>query len=54
MPRPKKYQTDQERREARRQSQRKYYSSHREAISARQAKRDRSKRPAIEVGQKET
>jgi hypothetical protein len=34
VPRPKKYHTEEERREAIRQSQRKYYSTHRKAINA--------------------
>ena len=54
MPRPKKYRTEKERREARRQSQRKYYNTHREAISAKRAKAYKSKRAASKVGQKET
>ena len=54
MPRPKKYHTEEERREAVRQSQRKYYDANREAISARRAKRARKKRAAMKAGQKET
>jgi hypothetical protein len=53
VPRPKKYHTDEERREAARQSQHKYYNTHRKAIYARQAKAKR-KRAAIRTGQKET
>ena len=51
---PKKYHTEEERREAVRQSQRKYYYAHREAINARHTERDRKKRAAINAGQKET
>jgi hypothetical protein len=54
VPRPKKYHTEEERREAARQSQHKYYNTHRKAIYARQAKRSKSKRAAIKAGQKET
>jgi hypothetical protein len=54
VPRPKKYHTEEERREAVRQSQRKYYYARREAINARRVKRSKSKRAAIKVGQKET
>ena len=54
MPRPKKYHTEEERREGIRQSQRKYYNTHREAISARRAKAYKSKRAAIKAGLKET
>ena len=53
MPRPKKYHTEEERREAACQSQRKYYNANRKAIYARQAKRFKSKRAAIKAGQKE-
>ena len=52
--RPRKYPTDEERREAARESHRKYREANREAIKARQAKRDRKTRAAIKVGQKET
>ena len=54
MVRPKKYHTEEERREALRQSRRKYYKTYREAISARQAERDRKKRAAMKAGQKVT
>ena len=54
MPRPKKYHTEEERREARRQSHRKYYNTHREAIKARRAKGHKRKREAMKAGQKET
>jgi hypothetical protein len=54
VPRPRKYHTDEERREAIRQSHRKYREANREAIKARQAKRDRKRREAIKVGQRET
>jgi len=50
MGRPKKYRTEQDRREARRQSQRKYVEANREAINARQVER----RAAIKAGQKGT
>jgi hypothetical protein len=54
--RPRKYHTQEERREARRQSYRKHYLAHREAITARQVERDRKKRAAMNMkaGQKET
>ena len=52
MGRPRKYATEEERREAARQRNRKYYNAHREAISARRA--FKRKRAAIEVGQKVT
>jgi hypothetical protein len=51
---PKKYHTEEERRQAVRESQRKYYYAHREAINARRAKRSKSKRAAMKVEQKET
>ena len=54
MPMPKKYHTEEERREAARQSQRKYVEANREAIRARQAERDRKRRAAIKAGHKET
>ena len=50
MVRPKKYYTEEERREARHQSYRKHYLAHREAIKAQQAERDRKKRAAIKAG----
>ena len=53
MPMPKKYHTEEERRAAVRQSQRKYYYAHREAINARRATRSKSKRAAIKAGQKD-
>ncbi len=52
MPRPKKYDTDEERREGARQSQRKYFNATREAIYARPGKRLR-KQAAIKAMQKE-
>ena len=52
--RPKKYLTEEERREAARQRNRKYYNAHREAIRARRAKRYKTKRAPIKAGQKET
>ena len=54
MPRPKKYHTEEERREAARQSQRKYVEANREAIRARQAERNRKRREAMKAGQKGT
>jgi hypothetical protein len=53
VPRVKKYHTEEERREGRRQILRKYYLAHREAIRARQMERDR-RRAAMKAGQKET
>ena len=53
MPRPKKYDTDEERREGARQSQRKYFNANREAIYARRAKRAKRKQAAIKAMQKE-
>ena len=52
--RPKKYHTEEERREAVRQSQRQYYNAHREALNARHTERARKGRAAIKAGQKET
>jgi hypothetical protein len=52
--RPRKYASEEERREARRQRHRKYYIAHREAISARRAERYKRKRAAVKTGQKET
>jgi hypothetical protein len=54
MVRPRKYATEEERREAIRRTYRKYYNAHREAISRRRAKAYKSKRAAIKEGQKET
>ena len=54
VPRPEKYHTEEERREAARQTYRKYYNTHREAIRARQAERERKRRAAMKAGQKET
>ena len=54
MGRPKKYHTEEERREAARQKNRKYYNANRKAISARRAKRARKRRAAVKAGQKET
>ena len=51
---PKKYRTEEKRREARRQSQRKYYNTHRKAINAGRAKRARKRRAAIKAGQKDS
>ena len=53
MPRPKKYHTEGERREAARQRQRKYFNAHREAIYAR-AKRNRKRRETIKAMQQQT
>jgi hypothetical protein len=52
VPKPKKYPTEEERREAVRQSQRKYYNASREAISAKRAKAYKRKRAATKAGQK--
>jgi hypothetical protein len=46
--------TEEERREAARQSQRKYVEANRGAIKAREAERDRKRREAIKAGQKVT
>jgi hypothetical protein len=54
VPRPKKYLTEEERREAIRQSHLKYVEANRVVIRARQAERDRKRRAAIKAGQKET
>jgi hypothetical protein len=54
MGRPRKYATEEERREAVRQTYRKYYNAHREAINARRVKAKKRKRAARKVGQKET
>jgi hypothetical protein len=54
VPRPKKYHTEEERREAIRQSQRKYVEANREAINARQVERARKRRAAMKAGQKQT
>ena len=51
MGRPKKYRTEEERREARRQSYRKHYLAHREAITARQVERERKRRAAMKEKQ---
>jgi hypothetical protein len=53
VPRPRKYATEEERREAIRQSQRKYYNAHRKAISVKRAKAYKRKRAAMKAGQKE-
>ena len=54
MPRPRKYATEEERREAVRESQRKYYNTHREAIFARRAKATKRKRAAMKAVRKVT
>jgi hypothetical protein len=51
---PKKYHTDEERREARRERSRNYYEANREAISGRRKKAYKNKRAAIKAGQKVT
>jgi hypothetical protein len=51
---PKKYRTEEERREAARQSQRKYVEANREAIRARHTERARKKRAAMKSVRKET
>ena len=48
--RPKKYHTEEERREGARERNRKYYNTHRKAISARRAKAHKRKRAAIKAG----
>jgi uncharacterized membrane-anchored protein len=48
--RPKKYHTEEERREAARQRNRKYYNAHREALSVRRAETHKTKRAAIKAG----
>jgi len=53
--RPRKYATEEERREAVRQSQRKYFEANREAIRPRQAeRRDRQRRAAMKAVRKAT
>jgi hypothetical protein len=52
VPRPKKYLTEQERREAIRQGHRKYVEANRVAIRARQAERDRKRRAPIKAGRR--
>jgi hypothetical protein len=54
VPRPKKYNTEEEGREAARQYQRKYREADLEAIKAREAKRDRKKRAVMKEREKET
>jgi hypothetical protein len=54
VPRPKKYHTEEERREAARQRNRKYYNANRETLNARHTERDRKKRAAMKAGQKVT
>ena len=54
MGRPRKYATEEERREARCQRNRKYYNANREAINGRRVQAFKKKRPAIGAGQKET
>jgi hypothetical protein len=53
VPKPRKYATDEERREANRQSQRKYYKANRETINARRNERLKKKRVAMKAGQTE-
>jgi hypothetical protein len=52
--RPKKYHTEEARREAIRHNQRKYYNANRETLNARHTERDKKKRAAIKAGQKVT
>ena len=52
--RPKKYHTEEERREGARQRNRKYYNAHRETIRARQAEANKTKQAAMKAGQKVT
>jgi len=52
VPRPKKYHTEEERREGARQSHRKYFTANREAIYARRAKRAKREQAAVEAVQK--
>ena len=54
MPRPKKYHTEEERREAARQRNRKYFNANRETLNARHTERDRKRREAMKAAQKET
>ena len=54
MVRPKKYHTDEERREAARWTQRKYTAANRVAINARQTERYRKKRAAMNASQKDS
>ena len=54
MRRPRKYATEEERREAVRQTYRKYYYAHREAINARRAQRYKTKRAAMKAVRRET
>ena len=54
MGRPRKYATEEERREAARQRNRKYYNANREAINARRVKAFKRKRAAIKAAQEET
>ena len=51
---PKKYHTDEERREARLEGYRKYYKANREAITGRRKKAYKRKRAAIKAAQEET
>jgi hypothetical protein len=46
--------TEEERREAARQSQRKYVEANRVAIGVRQVERDRKRRAAMKAGQKDS
>jgi hypothetical protein len=50
--RPKKYHTEEERREGARRRNRKYYHAHRETIRARQTEAHKTKRAAIKAAQK--
>jgi hypothetical protein len=51
---PKKYHTDEERREARLEGYRKYYKANREAITGRRKKAYKTKRAALKAAQEET
>ena len=54
MVRPKKYYTEEERREARHQSYRKHYLAHRDLIKVRSLKRIRKKRAAMKAVRKDS
>jgi hypothetical protein len=50
--RPKKYLTEEERREGARRRNRKYYNAHREALSVRRAETHKTKQAAIKAARK--
>ena len=54
MGRPKKYHTEEERREGARQRNRKHYNAHREALAMRRAEAHKSKLAAMKAVRKET